>query len=291
MIRRARYADRSMRLSLFLATTMAAISISGCLGYRQSQQPAPPANAGPTTGPAPQPGPSYGPAAPGPGPAQPAKPTDPMSAAVGAAWTLWGMMLPQSPAPAPAPAPSSPPASTPQATWPFPFPIPTLPGLPPVPGLPGASPAPAPAPADNWPAQSVAFEDEVLSLTNARRAQGASCGGQQFPPAGPLAPNALLRRAARGHALDMATRDYFDHMSPEGRGPAERAKAAGYASPFVGENIAAGQRTPSEVVDDWMKSTGHCSNIMDARYRVLGVGSATRSGSRMGIYWVQNFGN
>jgi uncharacterized protein YkwD len=173
--------------------------------------------------------------------------------------TYWP--LPQSPSQPPAqPQPQQQPPS-----WP-------MPGVPGLPGVPGGG--------------STAQEDEVLALTNQRRAQGASCGGQVFGPAGPLAHNAQLQAAARNHSRDMATRGYFSHQSPEGAGPSDRARAAGYPSGFIGENIAAGYPTPAAVVEGWMQSPGHCLNIMEPRYRYLGVGH--HAGSRS--YWTQNFG-
>ena len=88
----------------------------------------------------------------------------------------------------------------------------------------------------------------------------------------------------------MATRNYFEHQSPEGVGPGPRSRAAGYSGSFTGENIAAGSRTAFEVVEGWMNSTGHCSNIMDARYRAFGVGYAEGASSQYKRYWTQNFG-
>ena len=89
----------------------------------------------------------------------------------------------------------------------------------------------------------------------------------------------------------MAQRNYFDHTSPEGAGPGHRAKAAGYPSSFVGENIAAGQPTPASVVQAWVDSPGHCVNMMDPRYRALGVGYFFDDGNdRYGHYWTQEFG-
>jgi uncharacterized protein YkwD len=161
--------------------------------------------------------------------------------------------------------------------WPLPWPAP------------GTSPGGTPSGGD-WPPAWTAYEDDVLRETNARRALGATCGSQPFPPAAALAPHPALTRAARGHSRDMASRGYFDHRSPEGHGPMQRTQAAGYQGGFVGENIAAGHRTPREVVQGWMDSPGHCLNIMEPRYRFLGVGYYQRSDDRMVHYWTQNFG-
>jgi uncharacterized protein YkwD len=96
-----------------------------------------------------------------------------------------------------------------------------------------------------------------------------------------------LVAAARGHSADMAARDYFEHESPEGEGPGERAAAEGY-SDWSGENIARGQPTAEAVVAAWMDSQGHRRNILDCDSKATGVG-AVDSGER-GIYWTQMFG-
>ncbi|MFD1827405.1 CAP domain-containing protein [Mumia zhuanghuii] len=51
----------------------------------------------------------------------------------------------------------------------------------------------------------------------------------------------------------------------------------------VGENIAYGYRWPRHVVDAWMDSPGHRANILEPRYRRIGVG--VRRDSR-GVVWV-----
>ena len=57
-----------------------------------------------------------------------------------------------------------------------------------------------------------------------------------------------------------------------------------------GENIAAGQSSPSEVMTSWMNSTGHRENILSSDFTKLGVGYKYRSGTLYGNYWVQMFG-
>jgi uncharacterized protein YkwD len=136
-----------------------------------------------------------------------------------------------------------------------------------------------------------AFEDQVLTLVNQRRAAGAVCGGTAFGPAAPLAMNASLRTAARGHSLDMATQNYFSHTSLDGRTFDQRIRDAGYTAPTaLGENIAAGYSTPQAVVDGWMTSTGHCSNNMSPSYKSIGIGYAFAAGSNFRHYWTQDFG-
>jgi uncharacterized protein YkwD len=89
-----------------------------------------------------------------------------------------------------------------------------------------------------------------------------------------LAAEPRLAAAAQGHASDMLARSYYDHHSPEGDGPAERAAAAGYRWRAVAENIAKGLFQKDEVVERWMESSGHRRNILEASIREVGVGVA-----------------
>ncbi|MCP2013123.1 uncharacterized protein YkwD [Deinococcus sp. HSC-46F16] len=148
-----------------------------------------------------------------------------------------------------------------------------------------AATAPAPTPAPTTPS---GYAGRVLELTNAARAQARTCGATSFAAAPALTYNAQLEQAAQGHATDMATRNYFSHTSLDGRTMAQRISATGYAWRTIGENIAAGQTTPEQVVAGWLASEGHCRNIMNPSFRELGVGYA--QGGSYGHYWVQNFG-
>ena len=143
---------------------------------------------------------------------------------------------------------------------------------------------------DDWPADWQAFEWEVLERTNAARAAGANCGGDEFGPAGPLEMDAVISEASRGHSLDMGEQNYFEHESLDGREFSDRMSAVGFAGagPW-GENIAAGQRTAAAVVQGWMESPGHCRNIMNPDYNVIGIGYAFVESSDFGEYWTQNF--
>lgn len=136
------------------------------------------------------------------------------------------------------------------------------------------------------------YDLEVWRLTNEARRDGWDCARQR-PGGKPLAPlrrDPVLDRAALAQSAGMALGAYFDHTSPvDGSVPADRARAAGYVFRSVGENIAGGQPTPREVVDEWLRSPGHCHNIM-GDYQDLGVAFVRRPGSRLGTYWAQVFG-
>ena len=127
---------------------------------------------------------------------------------------------------------------------------------------------------ETWPTDWVRFEDRVLTLTNARRAAGASCGGHWFAPAGPVRMEARLRQTARCHSVDMGETGVLDHVGSDGSQFWDRMSRAGYTGYPVAENVAGGYVTPEELVAGWMSSTGHCENIMTASANEIGIGYA-----------------
>jgi uncharacterized protein YkwD len=145
------------------------------------------------------------------------------------------------------------------------------------------------APTASWAPEWAAFEEEVLRLTNEARTKGASCGSQgTFPAAKALEMEPRLRCSARLYSEEMVRTDNFGHTSTDGTKFDARIAKTGYRGSMVGENIAAGYSTPALVVAGWMKSEGHCSNIMQAKYTQIGVGYYIKSGSNP--HWTQNFG-
>jgi uncharacterized protein YkwD len=127
----------------------------------------------------------------------------------------------------------------------------------------------------------------VLELVNAARGERRRCGLRRLGPAPPLAASAALLRAAAAHSADMASRGVMDHAGGDGSTPAERATRAGYAWRTVGENVAQGQSSPEQVVDEWLGSPRHCANIMDPDFSEMGVAVAS---SPQGVFWAQVFG-
>ena len=152
---------------------------------------------------------------------------------------------------------------------------------------PAPPPAPAPAPAAQATCGLADFQADALARINARRAAGANCGARgTFPAAPAVRWNDALAAAAAAHAKDMAERNYFDHVSPDGGTPADRVSAQGYDWRTVGENIAAGQRSVAEAVDGWVASDDHCANLMNVAIRDIGLACASNEASRYGRYWV-----
>lgn len=134
-----------------------------------------------------------------------------------------------------------------------------------------------------------ALESDVLTLTNAARAAGAQCGGVLMPPAPALAWSDQLASISLGHSTDMATRNFFDHLDPDGVGPFDRMTRAGYTYSAAGENIAVGYLSAAAVVAGWLASPGHCRNIMSQSFTELGVGYHPGTTSLPHL-WTQSFG-
>jgi uncharacterized protein YkwD len=131
-----------------------------------------------------------------------------------------------------------------------------------------------------------AFRDEALSLINQHRAAGANCGSAgTFAPTGTVAWNDALTTASFDHSKDMADRNYFDHASADGRVLSDRVNATGYRWWLLGENIAAGYPSVAAVVDGWMKSPGHCRNIMNSGFREIGMACAHNAASTYQLYY------
>ncbi|MBE2222612.1 MAG: hypothetical protein IAF02_13780 [Anaerolineae bacterium] len=146
------------------------------------------------------------------------------------------------------------------------------------------------------------YEEQVLEIVNQERWKDG-----QRPP---LKGNQQLNNAAETHSNNMAVRNFFAHCDLDTKTtPAGRAQAAGYASSYVGENIAAGYGTPASVMVGWMNSPGHKGNILNTNYREIGIGYVYQSDDQANIrtdaggcvsdggghgpyrsYWTQNFG-
>lgn len=135
-----------------------------------------------------------------------------------------------------------------------------------------------------------ALQAEILAYVNQARSASCRCGTTTYPPALALVLNAQLNAAAQKHATDMATYNYFSHTGRDGSTPWARMTREGYAWRRAGENIAAGQTSARAVVDGWLRSPGHCANLMNANFKDLGVGYAYGAASTYKRYWVQNFG-
>ena len=119
----------------------------------------------------------------------------------------------------------------------------------------------------------------------------------------PLQLEERLSKVARAHSQDMANRNFFSHVNPDGEDPTARGKASGYTCRKVSgnliteglaENLFQGnlysrmrmrgsetsydwnsvEKIATEAVTGWMKSTGHRQNILKTSYERTGIGIA-----------------
>ena len=118
---------------------------------------------------------------------------------------------------------------------------------------------------------------EVLTIVNQERAaQGLS----------PLTMDQGLVNSAKVRSAEIVQK--FDHTRPDGFS-CFTAFPSGQG--YMGENIAAGQRSASAVMNGWMNSTGHRANILSSNFKSIGIACYYVPGSDYGYYWVQCFGD
>lgn len=122
------------------------------------------------------------------------------------------------------------------------------------------------------------FAKEVVELVNKERVNR----GLQ-----PLKAHAKLTDCAQAKAQNMIDKNYFAHNSPTYGTPFDMIEQWGIKFTAAGENIAYGQNTPKEVMQTWMDSPGHRSNILSDSFAEIGVGVATNKNGV--IYWTQMF--
>jgi uncharacterized protein YkwD len=128
-------------------------------------------------------------------------------------------------------------------------------------------------------------EKEVVRLLNiARKEKGLE----------PLVWEDGLAKAARYHAYDMASQNYFSHASYD-RVDGKLVRVGGtfqrirkfYSGSFVNsENIAGGAQGAYDTYMQWFHSEGHYKNMFNASSKRVGVGLVYDPKSVYTYYWV-----
>ena len=153
-----------------------------------------------------------------------------------------------------------------------------LPAQPPEEETPPAEEAPPQeepdAPEESGGVQEAA--EAVASLVNAAR-QDAGLSELEL--------DADLCAAAQARAQEIA--QSFSHTRPDGSSCFTILEEFGISYRAAGENIAMGQRTPEEVMDGWMNSSGHRANILNGTFTSIGVGYYVDGAGA--AHWVQIF--
>jgi uncharacterized protein YkwD len=120
-------------------------------------------------------------------------------------------------------------------------------------------------------------EQSLLELINAERRK---------EDLAPLKPSLLLFQVARAHAVNMAKQRKLEHKL-DGKTPYDRIRAAGYKYTVAGENVARGDVSLAEIVQEWMKSKIHRENILASDFSEIGIGMARDGMGEM--YYAQVF--
>lgn len=105
-------------------------------------------------------------------------------------------------------------------------------------------------------------EAEMFKKVNEERKKLAIPELIQFAP---------ISGVARSHAKDMWERSYFSHYSPEGKDVGDRLGEANIKYSFAGENLALAP-TLSTAHTGLMNSKGHRENILEPRFKKIGIG-------------------
>lgn len=130
-------------------------------------------------------------------------------------------------------------------------------------------------PSPELPEENLTYVEQVINLVNEERAkEGLS----------PLTLDTKVAAAAQVRAEEIVTS--FSHTRPDGTSFATALKEQNVNYRRAGENIAWGQKSPEEVVNAWMNSSGHRANIMNSNFTSIGVGYYQHNGVN---YWCQLF--
>ncbi|HCR36432.1 hypothetical protein A2130_02085 [Candidatus Woesebacteria bacterium GWC2_33_12] len=105
--------------------------------------------------------------------------------------------------------------------------------------------------------------DEVIRLTNQKRAEAGLSA---------LTYNQTLAGAAYTKGRDMIDRDYWAHTAPDGTQPWKFFTDFGYRYKYAGENLARDFSSAQGTVDAWMNSPTHRENILNPKYKEIGIG-------------------
>ncbi|MBX2883403.1 MAG: CAP domain-containing protein [Granulosicoccus sp.] len=133
------------------------------------------------------------------------------------------------------------------------------------------------------------IERQLLNAHNEARSQPRNCGSESYAAVPPLAWSCQLRDASEAHSEDMQIHNFFSHTGSDGGSAGDRITTEGYTWRQWGENIAAGYGTVDSVMQGWLDSPGHCSNIMNATATEMGAARVSGEGSQYSSYWTAVF--
>lgn len=120
------------------------------------------------------------------------------------------------------------------------------------------------------------YVQQVIDLVNQERAKAGLS---------PLTESSAVSSAAYIRSKEITQN--FSHTRPDGSSFSTVLRQNGISFSSSGENIAYGQKTPQEVMNVWMNSSGHRANILNSNYTTIGVGCYQAASGT--IYWTQLF--
>lgn len=105
------------------------------------------------------------------------------------------------------------------------------------------------------------YAEQVLELVNKERADAGVSA---------LSLDDNLCKAAQVRAKEIS--ESFSHTRPDGSSCFTVLNSYGISYSGAGENIAYGSSTSSGVMKQWMNSSGHRANILNSKWKKIGVG-------------------
>ena len=129
---------------------------------------------------------------------------------------------------------------------------------------------------DNTQKPSSDLALQVTELVNYYRAQNGLSA---------LEYDADAACAAQKRAVEIQS--VFSHTRPDGSRCFTALDECGASYRGAGENIAMGQTSAEQVMNEWMNSQGHRENILNPNFTKIGVGVAKGADGR--YYWTQMF--
>jgi hypothetical protein len=108
----------------------------------------------------------------------------------------------------------------------------------------------------------------------------------------PLALSPALTAAAEFHSQWMADHNCFSHQCPGEPSFGERLSRANYHwQQAAAENIAAGRAEARAIFEGWRGSSGHNRNMLDPRWKAIGISRVYNANTAYGWYWTADFGD
>lgn len=124
--------------------------------------------------------------------------------------------------------------------------------------------------------KELSMSEEVIKAVNKER---GAAGKKK------LTGDSALTAIAQQRAREIAS--YFSHVRPDRSSDCFTLySSSGYTYYYAGENIAYGYGNAAGVMQAWMNSEGHRTNILQEGFHKIGVGCYYSNGV---YYWVQNF--